>query len=225
MSYTSQHLQKHIQPDVLEEVVQHIKTSKSDCILQAEVIDSEMVVVARRADIVEMLYFLRDDAQCQFKILVDICGVDWLGREGREQERFDVVYHLLSVAKNLRLRVKVHVAEEESVPTATDVFSSANWYERECYDLLGIPFEGHPDLRRILTDYDFDGHPLRKDFPLTGKVEAYYDEKEERVAYKPLDMPQEFREFDKTSNWQGVSGNMVLAEEDNVFDEDEFKNT
>jgi len=138
---------------------------------------------------------------CQFKLLVDICGVDYPDRD----ERFEVVYNLLSLSHNSRVRVKVEVAEDVPVPSVTGVFSCANWWEREAWDLYGIPFSDHPDLRRILTDYGFEGHPLRKDFPLTGYVEVRYDDARKRVVYEPVKLTQEFRTFDFLSPWEGTS--------------------
>jgi NADH-quinone oxidoreductase subunit C len=150
--------------------------------------------------ILDVLAFLRDDAGCRFISFVDICGVDYPARE----KRFDVVYHLLSPSLNARVRVRVMTDEETPVPSATGLFKGADWFEREAYDLYGILFSGHPDLRRILTDYGFDGHPLRKDFPLTGFVEVRYDEAQKRVVYEPVRLNQEFRNFDFLSPWEGT---------------------
>lgn len=146
------------------------------------------------------LAFLRDDVQCQFISLIDISGVDYPSRVNR----FDVVYHLLSPRQNLRIRVKVSTDEDTPVPSATPVYPGADWYERETYDLYGVLFSGHPDLRRILTDYGFEGHPLRKDFPLTGFVEVRYDDEVKRVVYEPVELRQEFRNFDFQSPWEGT---------------------
>lgn len=146
------------------------------------------------------LTFLRDDVQCQFISLIDISGVDYPSRVNR----FDVVYHLLSPRQNLRIRVKVSTDEDTPVPSATPVYPGADWYERETYDLYGVLFSGHPDLRRILTDYGFEGHPLRKDFPLTGFVEVRYDDEVKRVVYEPVELRQEFRNFDFQSPWEGT---------------------
>ena len=147
-----------------------------------------------------MLKFLRDDAKCRFEVLIDICGVDWPARESR----FDVVYHLLSPRLNQRVRVKLETDEATPVASVVEVFSAANWFEREAYDMYGILFSGHPDLRRILTDYGFQGHPLRKDFPLTGYVEVRYDDELKRVVYEPVELTQEFRSFDFESPWEGT---------------------
>ena len=152
------------------------------------------------SEIVRVMSFLRDDPACEFKILVDICGVDWPERA----KRFDVVYHLLSLTKNMRLRLHVHVAEGEAVPSVVAVYPAANWFEREAFDMYGIAFADHPDLRRILTDYGFSGHPLRKDFPLTGYVEVRYDDELKRVVYQPVQLVQEFRDFDFMSPWEGA---------------------
>jgi NADH-quinone oxidoreductase subunit C len=154
-----------------------------------------------RSAILKVLRFLRDDANCQFKMLVDICGVDWPDRP----ERFEVVYNLLSLKQNQRIRVKVSTGEDTPVPSVTSLFSTAGWFEREAWDLYGILFSDHPDLRRILTDYGFQGHPLRKDFPLTGYVQVRYDEEQKRVVYEPVKLTQEFRNFDFLSPWEGMT--------------------
>lgn len=160
----------------------------------------ELTVVVKRDDIVAALTKLRDDPALQFEILIDICGVDYPERA----ERFDVVYHLLSPRKNIRVRVKLATDEHSPVPSAIPVFPAANWYERETYDMYGILFSGHPDLRRILTDYGFQGFPLRKDFPTTGYVEVRYDDEKKRVVYEPVRLTQDFRKFDFESPWEGV---------------------
>lgn len=213
------HIDRHItSTQGYDELLALLQKEQGESFLESWQSVRELTVRCRKANVCHFLRFLRDHKQTQFKTLVDITGVDWPQRE----KRFDVVYHLLSLSKNMRLRVKVQVAEEDSVPSVTGIYSAANWYERETYDMFGIHFEDHPDLRRLLTDYGFDGHPLRKDFPLEGHVEVYYDKDEQRVAYKPVDLPQEFRHFDRQSDWRGVTGNSYLAEEDNVFDADEF---
>jgi NADH-quinone oxidoreductase subunit C len=220
---TSAHQDKYVDVPALQALEKYIKDARPDDVVETHLTYRELTVSCRRANIADFLRFLRDDRYTQFHMLVDLCGVDWLNHPGRKKERFDVVYHLLSTARNQRLRVKVAVPEAGGVPTVTPVFSAANWYEREAYDLFGILFEGHPDLRRLLTDYDFDGHPMRKDFPLEGKVEVYYDTQEQRVAYKPVDLPQDFRHFDRVSPWQGMTGNTSLAEEDNQFNKADFE--
>jgi len=164
------------------------------------IVNDELVVVVNRDTIVRVLTFLRDDVNCQFKQLMDVCGADYPERA----ERLEVVYNLLSLTHNRRIRVKVRTDEETPMPTVTGVFSSAGWWEREVWDLLGVYFSGHPDLRRILTDYGFEGHPLRKDFPLTGYVEVRYDDEQKRVVYEPVKLPQEFRTFDFLSPWEGM---------------------
>jgi NADH-quinone oxidoreductase subunit C len=159
----------------------------------------ELNVTANARDIVSVMRFLRDDPRCLFWNLIDITAVDWPARE----QRFDVVYHLLSPKLNRRIRVKAAADEDTPIASATAVYPGADWYEREVYDLFGVLFEGHPDLRRILTDYGFDGHPLRKDFPMTGFVEVRYDDAEKRVRYEPVRLNQEFRQFDFLSPWEG----------------------
>jgi len=160
----------------------------------------ELVIDAEAAEIGRVLSHLRDDPQCRFTLLVDITAVDWPQRE----KRFDVVYLLLSLSGNRRIRVKLQVGEDTAVPSATDVFLAAGWAERETFDMYGITFSQHPDLRRLLTDYGFSGYPLRKDFPLTGYVELRYDEEQKRVVYRPVELVQEFRDFDFMSPWEGA---------------------
>lgn len=160
----------------------------------------ELTVTVAVNDIVDVLDFLRRDVQCQFVSIIDISGVDYPYRD----KRFDVVYHLLSPRQNNRIRVKVLTDENTPVPSVAGVFPGADWYEREAYDLYGILFSGHPDLRRLLTDYGFEGHPLRKDFPLTGFVEVRYDDEAKRVVYEPVELKQEFRNFDFMSPWEGT---------------------
>lgn len=160
----------------------------------------ELTLFAEAAQIVPVLKVLRDDGRCRFEVLIDICGVDWPGREWR----FDVVYHLLSPRLNQRIRVKIETDEATPVASAVDVFPAANWFEREAYDMYGILFAGHPDLRRLLTDYGFQGYPLRKDFPLSGYVECRYDDEQKRVVYEPVRLTQEFRDFDFESPWEGT---------------------
>lgn len=171
-------------------------------VLGTEIEFDELMVRARRDLIVKVLTFLRDDVNCRFQQLMDLCGVDYPERE----KRFEVVYNLLSLTHNMRVRVKVETDEETPVPSVSGVFSAATWWEREAWDLFGIYFSEHPDLRRIMTDYGFDGHPLRKDFPLTGYVEVRYDDEQKRVVYEPVKLTQEFRTFDFLSPWEGVQG-------------------
>lgn len=177
-----------------------IEAALPDAVLDVSVKKGELMVRAKRDAVVPVLTFLRDSVNCQFKQLMDICGVDY----PEDEERFEVVYNLLSLTHNLRVRVKVRTDEDNAVPTVTGVFSAAGWFEREAWDLYGVYFSGHPDLRRILTDYGFEGHPLRKDFPLTGYVELRYDDEKKRVVYEPVKLTQEFRTFDFMSPWEGV---------------------
>jgi NADH-quinone oxidoreductase subunit C len=185
---------------VLEDLVSHIKAALADAVVSTQIAFGEFTITVAGADIVGVLTFLRDDQQCEFKILIDICGVDYPNRE----RRFDIVYHLLSVAKNARIRVKVETDETTPIPSSVSVHPAANWFEREAFDLYGILFSGHPDLRRILTDYGFSGYPMRKDFPLTGYVEVRYDDEQKRVVYEPVKLVQEFRDFDFLSPWEGA---------------------
>lgn len=181
----------------LEELAQHVSAASG---ARAEIANGELTLHAKLEDILHLLTFLRDDESCAFGQLVDVCGADYPGRA----LRFDVVYHLLSPYLNQRVRVKVQTDEVTPVPSAVKVFSSAGWFEREAWDMYGILFNGHPDLRRILTDYGFDGHPLRKDFPLTGYVELRYDPELKKVAYSPVKLTQAYRSFDFMSPWEGA---------------------
>ena len=160
----------------------------------------ELTVEAEAGKIVALLTRLRDDKDLSFQQLIDLCGADYPDRE----QRFDVVYHLLSLTRNRRVRVKIRTGETQPVSTVTGVYPCADWFEREAFDMYGVLFEGHPDLRRLLTDYGFTGHPLRKDFPLTGYVEARYDDEQKRVVYQPVKLAQEFRDFDFMSPWEGA---------------------
>lgn len=184
----------------LNDLAAYLRESHGSLFETATVSFEELTLVTSAGEIIALLTFLRDDARCQFVNLTDICGVDWPGRP----QRFDVVYHLLSPRRNLRVRIKVATGEDEPIPSATAVFPGADWFEREAYDLYGILFTGHPDLRRILTDYGFEGYPLRKDFPLTGFVEVRYDNEAKRVVYEPVQLKQEFRSFDFLSPWEGT---------------------
>ena len=184
----------------LNELGAHVADRLGAAVLARNVIHSELTIDVPRDKIVDVLYALRDDAGCRFEILIDICGVDWPARE----ERFDVVYHLLSPRLNQRIRVKLKTDEQTPVASVIEVFPAANWFEREAYDMYGILFSGHPDLRRLLTDYGFQGYPLRKDFPLTGYVEVRYDDEQKRVVYEPVELTQEFRSFDFESPWEGT---------------------
>ena len=184
----------------LETLAGHIKAERGGAIRSSRITHGELTLDVPREKILDVLTFLRDDAKCRFEVLIDICGVDWPSRENR----FDVVYHLLSPRLNQRVRVKLETDEASPVASAVEVFSAANWFEREAYDMYGILFSGHPDLRRILTDYGFQGYPLRKDFPLTGYVEVRYDDELKRVVYEPVELTQEFRSFDFESPWEGT---------------------
>lgn len=184
----------------LAEMQSVIEAKLGDTLLAARIAHGELTITVRRGAIVDVLRYLRDDTRLQFLSFIDISGVDYPERA----ERFDVVYHLLSPRQNVRIRVKVTTDEESTVPSATGVFAGADWYEREVYDLYGVLFTGHPDLRRLLTDYGFEGHPLRKDFPLTGYVEVRYDDELKRVVYEPVNLRQEFRNFDFLSPWEGT---------------------
>lgn len=178
----------------------HVAASLGDVVLDATIAYGELTLTARASDIVRAIAFLREDPECLFVSFIDLCGADYPGRE----QRFDVVYHLLSPRHNRRVRVKAQTDEVTPVPSILSIFPAANWFEREAYDLYGIIFSGHPDLRRILTDYGFQGHPLRKDFPLTGFVEVRYDDEQGRVVYEPVKLQQEFRNFDFLSPWEGT---------------------
>jgi NADH-quinone oxidoreductase subunit C len=186
--------------EALEELGEHIVAALEQKVTGYEIAFGELTVTARPEHIVAVLSFLRDDPPCRFAVLIDICGVDYPNRA----QRFDVVYHLLSMHQNQRIRVKAAVDSDTPVSSAVSVFPAANWFEREAFDLYGILFSDHPDLRRILTDYGFDGFPMRKDFPLTGYVEVRYDDELKRVVYQPVSLVQEFRDFDFMSPWEGA---------------------
>lgn len=192
----------------LEEFGASISAAAGPAVLAHEVAFGELTLVASGEGIVALMRYLRDDPRCRFETLVDICGVDYPQRE----KRFEVVYHLLSMRLNQRIRVKVLTDEATPVPSLTGVFPCADWFEREAFDMYGILFSGHPDLRRLLTDYGFTGYPLRKDFPLTGHVEVRYDPEQQRVVYEPVSLRQEYRNFDFLSPWEGIDD--VIARED-----------
>lgn len=184
----------------LIELKEQVEDALKSGVISSDIAYGELTIVVAREAIIEVLTTLRDNTSLQFEQLVDLCGVDYPERE----ERFDVVYHLMSLRQNHRLRVKVTTDEDAPVPSVISVFPAANWFEREAYDMYGILFSGHPDLRRILTDYGFEGYPLRKDFPLTGFVEVRYDAEAKRVVYEPVKLAQEFRDFDFLSPWEGA---------------------
>ncbi|HYZ41493.1 MAG TPA: NADH-quinone oxidoreductase subunit C [Stellaceae bacterium] len=184
----------------LRTLADHISAALSDAVIAAEIRDGELCCRVQREALLAVLKFLRDDPNCAFNVLCDICGVDYPDRP----LRFEVVYNLLSMRLNHRIRIKVDTDEEHPVPSAVGLYSSAGWWEREAWDLFGIFFADNPDLRRILTDYGFEGHPLRKDFPLTGYIEMRYDEEQKAVVYEPVRLQQEFRSFDFLSPWEGM---------------------
>jgi NADH-quinone oxidoreductase subunit C len=186
--------------DTLDRLGHTIRNALGASVTGYEVVRGELTVGAKAADIVKVATFLRDDPGCQFICIIDITAVDWPSRT----QRFDVVYHFLSPRLNQRIRVKALTDEVTPVPSLINVFRGADWYERETYDLYGVLFSGHPDMRRILTDYGFEGHPLRKDFPLTGFVEVRYDDEQKRVVYDKVRLAQEFRTFDFISPWEGT---------------------
>jgi NADH-quinone oxidoreductase subunit C len=192
----------------LQELGEYVAGALADEVTGTEMLGGELSITIRRDSIATVLKFLRDDANCRFKQLMDICGVDYPENE----ERFAVIYHLLSLTHNLRIRVKLWTDEDTAVPTVCGLFSSANWWEREAWDMFGILFAGHPDLRRILSDYGFEGHPLRKDFPLTGYVELRYDDEKKRVVYEPVKLQQDFRNFDFLSPWEGIQAALPSEE-------------
>ena len=193
----------------MNEFLDYLKATYPQHVLDAALINNEMVVTTDGAHIVALLTALRDNENCLFSQLVDVCGVDYPTRA----QRFDVVYQLLSFKHNMRLRVKVATDEETPVPTVKHVFSNANWFEREAWDMYGMIFDGHGDLRRILTDYGFEGHAQRKDFPLTGYVELRYDEEQKRVVYEPVKLNQAYRSFDYLSPWEGPAGYVLPGDE------------
>ena len=187
--------------EALRELGTELELRRSDCVLSWDVTHGELNVDVAPSNIVEFVEFLKSNQNCRFSILVDITGVDYPERA----KRFDVVYHFLSMYQNQRVRLRVSIREEDMVPSIIDVHPSANWFEREVFDMFGILFSGHPDLRRILTDYGFRGYPLRKDFPTTGYTEVRYDEAQKRVVYEPVSLVQEYRQFDFMSPWEGAN--------------------
>jgi len=186
--------------DALQELGTHIELKRTDCVLGWSVEHGELTMDVALAGIVGFVEFLKTDQTCKFSTLVDITAVDYPERA----KRFDVVYHFLSMYQNHRIRLRIAIREEDMVPSIVDVHPSANWFEREVFDMFGILFSGHPDLRRILTDYGFRGYPLRKDFPTTGYTEVRYDEVQKRVVYEPVSLVQEYRQFDFMSPWEGA---------------------
>lgn len=186
--------------EVLNDLKGLIELKQPEAVRRAEVVGGELVVHIVPAAIPSFIEFLRSDPQCLFSMMIDITGVDYPERA----KRFELVYHFLSMRHNLRIRVKADLADGEIAPSITAIHPSANWFEREVFDMYGIRFSGHPDLRRLLTDYGFTGHPLRKDFPTSGYVEMHYDETEKRCVYRPVSLTQEYRQFDFMSPWEGA---------------------
>jgi NADH-quinone oxidoreductase subunit C len=213
------HIDKLCDVTKYEKVTTAVEKKFKEAVLETKVEFRELTIRVRRSEILNVLRYLRDDSRFMFKMLMDITAVDYPERE----LRFDVVYHLLSMHKNMRIRLVVGVADNYAIESSHELFAASNWFERETYDMFGIKFENHPDLRRLLSDYDFDGFPLRKDFPMVGHVEVYYDSDEKCVKKKPVDLPQETRYFDKVSEWEGMDKNMSLAEDENTFNAEEFK--
>jgi NADH-quinone oxidoreductase subunit C len=186
--------------EILDRLGQTIKKALGASVTGHAITRGELTVTVKAADIVKVARFLRDDPACLFTCMIDVTAIDWPGRE----KRFDVVYHFLSPRINQRIRIKAEVAEGETVASLIEVYRGVDWFEREAYDLYGVLFTGHPDMRRILTDYGFEGYPLRKDFPLTGFVEVRYDDEQKRVVYDRVRLAQEFRNFDFQSPWEGT---------------------
>ncbi|NDV01472.1 NADH-quinone oxidoreductase subunit C [Pseudoroseicyclus tamaricis] len=184
----------------MEDLAAHIEMKRPDAVLSHSIALDELTVTIPSSEVAAFTEFLKTDQTCRFSSLVDITAVDYPGREAR----FEVVYHFLSMYQNHRIRVKTAVREDEMLASITEIHASADWFEREVFDMFGIIFTGHPDLRRILTDYGFRGHPLRKDFPTTGYVEVRYDESQKRVVYEPVQLVQEYRQFDFLSPWEGA---------------------
>lgn len=188
-------------PEVLENFAQTVGTRLAGAVTHHEIMRGELILYAQRFELLNVLQFLRDDADCRLTQLIDITAVDYPDRA----ERFEIVYQLLSIHTNMRVRVKISTDEDTPVLSVCSVYSTANWLEREVWDMYGVMFSGHPDHRRILTDYGFEGHPLRKDFPLTGYVETRYDSTLKRVVYEPVKLTQEFRVFDNVSPWESLT--------------------
>ena len=193
----------------LADLGETIKAALPDAVTGFTLSFDQLTLNVQAERIVDVVKFLRDDPGCRFVSFIDVTAVDYPGRE----KRFDVVYHLLSPTLNSRIRLRADAGETTQVPSIIEVFPGADWFERETYDLYGVIFTGHPDMRRLLTDYGFDGHPLRKDFPLTGFVEVRYDDQEKRVRYEPVRLNQEFRKFDFLSPWEGADYPMLPGDE------------
>lgn len=189
------------QIEALNELGEHIAAAMPDAVRKYDVKFGDLTLYAERDAIVTLAEFLARDSLCNFETMIDICGVDYPERS----QRFEIVYHFLSMRMNHRVRVKISTDEEAAVPTLTGLHPSADWFEREAFDMYGVRFAGHPDMRRILTDYGFEGYPLRKDFPLTGYTEVRYDDLEKRVVHEPVELTQEYRNFDFLSPWEGMT--------------------
>lgn len=187
--------------DAIQELEKYLNVAASDLVMQSEICSGELTVLTTKKSVEALMLFLRDNERYRFQTMIDLCGVDYPERE----ERFEVVYQLLSVTSNLRIRVKLSIGMDDIVPSIACIYSAAGWYEREAWDMYGILFSGHDDLRRILTDYGFSGHPMRKDFPLTGFQEVRYDGDKKAVIYEAVKLPQDFRSFDFTSPWEGTT--------------------
>ena len=193
----------------LQELGRHIEVSLPDAVRSVEILLGELIIRIEPSKVVKVMTFLRDDTKCRFQQMMDLTAADYPDRA----ERFDVIYNLLSLRHNQRIRVKLSTDEDTPVPSITGVYTVANWFEREIWDLFGVFFSDHPDLRRILTDYGFEGHPMRKDFPLTGYVEMRYDDEQKRVIYEPVKLQQDFRSFDFLSPWEGMTNVMLAGDE------------
>ena len=184
----------------LTKLKSYIKTKLSECVVSSKLANDELTISIAPSSLITFMEFIKTDQYCRFSTLIDITAVDFPDRENR----FELVYHYLSMYKNHRIRIKMEVNENDIIPSIVAIFPASNWFEREIFDMFGVLFSGHPDLRRILTDYGFKGHPLRKDFPTTGYVELRYDEEKKRVVYEPVDLVQEYRQFDFMSPWEGA---------------------
>lgn len=206
--------------DALKDLADYVVEKLSSHVSGYEFAQDEIIVFAKRDSICKVLDFLRDDKECAFELLMDVTAVDYPERQyEKDKGRFEVVYTLLSLRHNHRIRVKIYANEDTIVPSVISIYNSANWFEREVWDMYGIMFKGHPDLRRILTDYGFEGHPQRKDFPLTGYVELRYDEELKRVVYEPVQLTQDFRYFDYTSPWEAMTDLHLPGDEKGMIPE------
>ncbi len=202
------------QTEALHDLGEHIAGKMPDAVRKFDIKFGDLVLYAERDAIVSLADFLKRDALCNFETLIDICGVDYPERG----QRFEIVYHFLSMRMNHRVRVKIKTDEEAAVPTLVNLHPSANWFEREAFDMYGVRFAGHPDMRRLLTDYGFEGYPLRKDFPLTGYTEIRYDDLEKRIVHEPVELTQEYRNFDFLSPWEGIAA--VIPGDEKVTEEE-----